>query len=278
MVLELPSAAPVDGDNSTATEPAVLVQNQGFIALIILNRADNRNSMTPELLDAFTAAVQHVKAQADVRCVVVTGRGPSFCAGADFRSGLQRAGDDKLPAERSFAMYAPFLSLLELQVPVIGALQGHAVGGGFGLAMVCDMRIASQNSKYGANFAKLGLASGMAISDLLPRLIGVPRAMELLLTGQLISGETGAQWGLFNRAVPSADVLATALQLAGDIASSAPIVVRLTKRAIYDNLGWDPQTAAWREAFGQAATVATADCLEGVTALLAKRPPVFTGR
>ncbi len=258
--------------------PAVIIERQGSLALLVLNRPANRNSMTPELLDAFAAAVASVRQMTDVRCVVVTGRGGSFCAGADFRSGVQRTGDGRLGAERSFAMYTAFLSLLDLEVPVVGALQGHAVGGGFGLAMVCDLRIASESARYGANFARLGLGSGMAISDLLPRLVGVPRAMEMLLTGKLVSGEQGALWGLFNRAVPADEVLPAALELANDIALSAPIVVRMTKRAIYQNLGWDPRTAAWREAFGQAATVDTADCAEGVAALLEKRLPQFAGR
>lgn len=262
----------------TATQPAVLVQRDGHVARIVLNRPANRNSMTPELLDGFAAAVQEVKRLDQVRCVVITGTGSSFCAGADFKSGVQRSGDGRLPAEKSFAMYTPFLSLLELEVPVIGALQGHAVGGGFGLAMVCDMRIASEDSKYGANFARLGLASGMAISDLLPRLIGVPRAMDMLLTGKLISGRQAELWGLVNQAVAADEVLPTALALAESVALSAPIVVRLTKKAIYQNLGWEPRLAAWREAFGQAATVDTADCREGVTALLEKRVPRFEGK
>lgn len=263
--------------NADLTDPAVRLERRGHLALILLNRPANRNSMTPELLDGFAEAVQAVKIQDDVRCVIVTGTGASFCAGADFKTGVQRS-EGKLGAERSFAMYKAFLSLLELEVPVIGALQGHAVGGGFGLAMVCDMRIANENARYGANFAKLGLASGMAITDLLPRLVGVPKAMEMLLTGKLVSGQAGAQMGLFNRAVPGDEVLAAALELAEDIAASAPIVVRLTKKSIYQNLGWDPQKAAWREAFAQAATVDTEDCREGVAALLEKRPPQFQGK
>ncbi len=258
--------------------PAVVIERQGTLAILLLNRPDNRNSMTPELLDGFASSVAAVRQMADVRCVVVTGRGASFCAGADFKSGVQRTGDGRLGAERSYAMYTAFLSLLDLEVPVIGALQGHAVGGGCGLAMVCDLRIANQSARDGANCARLGLASGMAISDLLPRLVGVPRAMEMLLTGKLIAGELGAQWGLFNRAVAGDEVLPVALALADEIAQSAPIVVRMTKRAIYQNLGWDPRSAAWREAFAQAATVDTDDCKEGVAALLEKRPPQFAGR
>jgi enoyl-CoA hydratase len=260
------------------TDPAVLLRQDGTVAVLQLNRPANRNSMTPELLDAFAAAVAEVRRWSAVRCLVVTGSGPCFSAGADFRSSIQRDGDGRIAAERSYAMYEPFLSLLDVEVPVIGALQGHAVGGGFGLALTCDLRIACSTAKYGANFAKLGLHPGMAISDVLPRLVGVPRALELLLTGQLLSGDVGAQWGLFNAAVAADEVLPRAMALAHEIAASAPIAVRLMKRSVYQNLGWDPRTAAWREAFAQAATLQTDDAREGIDALLSKRSPQFSGR
>ena len=261
-----------------AENPAVILRREGAIAIIELNRPDNRNSMTPELLDAFAQAVQQVRAQHDVRCVVVTGKGPCFSAGADFRSQIQRDGAHLSSPERSAAMYAPFLSLGDVEVPVLGALQGHAVGGGFGLSLMSDMRIVAEDAKYGANFARLGLHAGMAISYLLPRLTGVPRACELLFTGRLFSGREGVEMGLFLRAVPADRVLPETLALAQQIAQSAPIAVRLMKKSIYQGLGWDPRTAAWREAFPQAATVDTQDAREGVAALLAKRDPVFTGK
>lgn len=262
------------------TTPAVRVDRMDSIAVVTLDRPDNRNSMTPQLLDAFAAAIQQVRAMADVRCVVLTGNGPSFSAGADFRSPIQR-GDDgagRVPAERSFAMYTPFLSVHDIEVPVVGALQGHAVGGGFGLALACDIRVACNNAKYGANFARIGLSSGMAISYTLPRLVGVARAAELLFTGRLFSGEEGAAMGLFTKAVAADQVLAEAMTIAQGIAQAAPIAVRLMKRMFYQGLQWRPQDAAWLEAFAQAETVATDDVREGMSALLEKRPPEFTGR
>jgi enoyl-CoA hydratase/carnithine racemase len=262
----------------SSIEPAVIIEKTGYVATLRLNRPDNRNSMTPELLDTFADAVQELRRDHAVRCVVVTGTGSCFSSGADFRAIVQRGDQARSSGERSYAMYAPFLSLTDLEVPVIGALQGHAVGGGFGLSLCCDLRIANNSARYGANFAKLGISAGLAISDVLPRLIGVPRAMELLMTGQLISGEQGAAWGLFNYSVEGDQVLERALQLADEIARSAPIAVRLMKRSIYQNLGWDPRTAAWREAFVQAATLPTDDAREGIDALLAKRPPHFHGR
>lgn len=262
-------------DNAQAP---VLLEQRGAVAIVTLNRADNRNSMTPELLDGFAATIQQVRQLEGIRCAVITGKGNCFSAGADFRSVLQRDRDGRVSGEKSFAMYGPFLSVLELEVPVIGALQGHAVGGGFGLALTCDLRVAHKGSRYGANFARIGLHSGMGISDVLPRLIGVPRALEMLLSGKLVSGATGADWGLFNYATEADDVLPKALALAEEIAQAAPIAVRLIKQAVYANLGWNPRQAARREAFEQAATLATEDCREGVAALLEKRPPQFQGR
>src|SRR5688572_30372584 len=134
---------------------AVRYHSDGTVGVITLNRPDNRNSMTPELLDAFTVASAAARADQTIRCVVVTGTGACFSSGADFKSTLQR-DTGEAPHERSYAMYVPFLSLLDLEVLVIGALNGHTVGGGFGLALVCDLRIGALDAKYGANFVKLG--------------------------------------------------------------------------------------------------------------------------
>jgi enoyl-CoA hydratase/carnithine racemase len=263
---------------SAPASPAVRYTRDDAVGVITLDRPDNRNSMTPELLDAFAAASAAALADPGARCIVVTGTGTSFSAGADFKSTLQREGDHRAPNERSFAMYEPFLSLLDLPVPVIGALTGHAVGGGFGLALVCDLRIGAEGAKYGANFVRIGLAPGMAISYLLPRLIGMARASELLLTGRLVDGREAERLGILNRAVPAADVLPEAMALAREIAANAPLAVRATKRAIRRGLELAVRDAARAEAYAQAETVATDDAREGIAALLAKRTPAFTGR
>jgi len=263
------------------SEPAVLYEEKDHVATITLNRPENRNSMTEDVLEGLRAAVARVKEDAGLRCVVVTGRGKSFCAGADFKSQIQRgdAGERKLlPNERSFAMYSPFLSLLGIEIPVVGALNGHAIGGGLGLALVCDLRVANREAKYGANFTKLGLHPGMATTYFLPRFVGIPRAAELLFTGRLVSGEEAAQLGLVNYAVAEEQVLPKSLELAHEIATAAPIAVRWTKRSLYQNVDWDPVSAAYAEAHAQSRTLETEDSKEGVQALLQKRPPVFRGR
>jgi len=257
---------------------AVRYEAHDQVGVITLDRPDNRNSMTPELLDAFARASAAARADGAIRALIVTGTGTCFSAGADFKSGVQR-GDDALPPhERSYAMYEPFLSLLDVEVPIIGALNGHAVGGGFGLALVCDLRIAAVECKYGANFVAVGLAPGMAITHLLPRLVGVARASELLFTGRLVDGAEAERLGIVNRAVPAMQVMGEAMTLARGIAANAPFAVRATKSAIRRGLGTEIRAAARAEAHDQAASLTMDDAREGMAALLAKRKPVFTGR
>jgi len=262
-------------------EPAVRYEARDQIGVITLDRPDNRNSMTPELLDAFARAAAAARVDAAIRALIVTGTGSCFSAGADFKAGgvgLQRGGAELAPHERSYAMYEPFLSLLDVEVPIIGALNGHAVGGGFGLALVCDIRIAALEGKYGANFVAVGLAPGMAITHLLPRLVGAARASELLFTGRLVDGAEAERLGIANRAVPATDVMSEATALARTIAANAPFAVRATKAAIRRGAGAEIRAAARAEAHDQAASLAMDDAREGMAALLGKRKPAFTGR
>ena len=256
---------------------AVRYHQEATVGIITLDRPDNRNSMTPELLDAFAAASAAARSDTQIRCVVVTGTGTCFSSGADFKSTLQR-NEAATPEERSYAMYVPFLSLLDLEVPIVGALNGHTVGGGFGLALVCDIRIGARDAKYGANFVKLGLAPGMAISYLLPRVVGYPKANELLLTGRLVGGDEAERLGILNKCVAAEDVLGEAMSIARTIAANAPLAVKATKAAIRRGLALTVKEAARQEAVAQAATVDSEDCREGVAALLEKRSPNFVGR
>ncbi len=264
----------------SSTGPAVRFEHDGAIGTLTLDRPDNRNSMTPELLDAFAGALAQARAVSTLRCLIITGAGTCFSAGADFRATVQRDDGDRVraPHERSLAMYEPVLGVLEVEVPVIGALGGHAVGGGFGLALCCDLRIGAREGRYGANFARLGLHPGMAITYLLPRLVGVARAADLLFTGRLVTGDEAFALGLLGEVVPAAEVRARARATAEMIAANAPGPLRTIKRALGRGLAAAAHDAALAEAFAQAESLTTADAAEGIAALLARRPPNFTGR
>jgi enoyl-CoA hydratase/carnithine racemase len=267
---------PFNPEEKRVADEAVVLEIEDHIATVRINRPENRNSMTPEVLEGIGAALARVREDGAVRCVVVTGSGKSFCAGADFRS---QPAESDLPAhERLYATYHHFLEIADLELPTIAAMNGHAIGGGLGLALVCDLRVASASARYGANFVQLGMHPGMAITYLMPRLTGVPKAVELLLTGRILSGEEAASAGLVHYAVEPEQVMARALELAREIAKAAPLAVRWTKQSIYRNLDWSPRRAAQLEAMVQSRTMETQDFREGVSALLKKRPPEFEGR
>lgn len=257
---------------------AVTYRRQGEVGILQLNRPDNRNSMTPDLLDAFVTASGAARSDKDIRALVIAGSGSCFSAGADFKSIVQRGDDRALPHERSYAMYEPFLTVLDIEVPIIGALGGHAVGGGFGLSLLCDVRVGNRAAKYGANFCRLGLAPGMGISFTLPRLVGIARASELLYSGRLFDGDEGLAMGYLWQAVPAEDVLDRAMAVAQDIAQGAPLAVRQTVRLVRGDFAGEVRRAARQEAYAQAATLATDDFREGVAALLDKRAPHFRGQ
>ena len=259
-------------------ERAVLYEGADLIGMISLNRPDHRNAMTPELLDAFSEAIAEARGDQKIRCLVITGRGPCFSAGADLRSSMQRSDSGKPSRDASFAMYEPFLQVLDVEVPVIAAMNGHTVGGGFGLSLLADIRIANVDAKYGVNFARLGIHSGLGISYLLPRLVGAAHAAELLFTGKLIRGDEALRIGLVTHAEAAEEVLPTAMGLARAIAGSAPMAVQQMKASIRRGLRWEIREAALDEAGLQAASLSTEDAKEGVSAILEKREPDFTGR
>lgn len=259
-------------------EPVLFDLAEG-IATITLNRPDNRNSMTPDVLDAFGKCIDRCKNDHNVRCVVITGNGDSFCAGADFKSHPSATTERfQSPWENlRYNTYGRFLAILDLRVPVVAAMNGHAIGGGLGLALVCDIRVANETARYGANFVRLGLHPGMATTYILPRLVGLPKAAELIYTGRVISGSEAAQLGLANYAVPKADVLKKAMDLAREIATAAPLAVKWAKDSMAQNVPFEPRPAALLESHMQSRSFETKDHKEGVAALLQKRTPKFTG-
>ncbi len=255
----------------------ILYVKKKKIGQISFNRSDNLNSMNHETVSAFQKIIDQVKKDNDLRCLVITGSGTTFCGGADFKSGFQKNAGSRL-SDVLMDFYKPFLDIGNLQIPVIAAINGHAIGGGLGIALMCDIRVVNKNAKLGATFTRLGLHSGMAVSYILPRLVGLAKANELLFTGKMISGEEAALTGLVNYAVDKDNVMDKSMALANEIADCAPVAVQMMKHSIYRGLDWNPIKAAEIESLYQARTFEMEDAEEGISALFEKRKPNFQGR
>ncbi|MFZ5442180.1 MAG: enoyl-CoA hydratase/isomerase family protein [Myxococcota bacterium] len=248
------------------------------VAVLTFDDAPRRNAMTPELGDALHARVMELTGRPDVRAVVLTGAGGAFSAGGDLAmlERLRRSSFDDA-RRHMLAFYARYLSVLELPVPVIAAVEGPAIGAGLCVALACDLLVVGEDSKLALNFVQLGLHPGMGATWLLPRRVGAERAAELLLTGRRFDGREAQQLGLALEAVPQARVLPRALELAAQIAANAPLAVRALKR----NLGVDRaalHAALEREALAQAESYGSADLGEGLAAAAERRAPRFEGR
>jgi enoyl-CoA hydratase len=256
------------------TEPLRFEQRDG-VALITLALPERRNAMTAELTAAWTVTIAALRTAENVRAVVVTGEGSAFCAGGDL-SWIAESPDMSVTALRArmLPFYKQWLSVRDLDVPVIAAVNGPAVGAGLCLALACDIRYASTGATFSAPFARLGMHPGMAATYLLPEAIGIARAREMLLTGRRVGAEEALAIGLVSGVYDSAELLDEVLAIAKIVADSAPIAVRLTKRALASH-GLDA-ALEW-EALAQPITMATADLREGLAAQSERRPPRFTG-
>jgi enoyl-CoA hydratase len=261
-----------------AGEP-VLIERDGGVVTITLNRPDVRNAMTPELTEAFAAAIGDIRDDAGTRAVVVTGAGSAFCAGGDL-SWIAPGPGASVPEMRAKMrrFYSKFLSVRGLDVPVIAAVNGPAIGAGLCLALACDIRIVGEDAKMSTAFVRLGMHPGMAATFLLTKLVGTSRAADLLFTGRTFDGREAERLGVVNRAVPSGRVLDEAKALASEIAANAPLPMGMVKRAIYIAERADMETMVEYEGLAQPITMATEDLLEGLDAAKARRRPDFGGR
>jgi enoyl-CoA hydratase len=257
----------------------ILIDRDGGVVTITLNRPDIRNAMDPALTEAFASAVDALRTDADARALVITGAGSAFCAGGDL-SWIKPGPDanvlDMRAKMRSF--YPKFLGVRSLDIPVIAAINGPAVGAGLCLAMACDIRVASEDAKLAAPFTRLGMHPGMAATYLLTRLIGAARAADLLFTSRTVDGREAERMGLVNRVVPAGEALPAAREIAKQIAANAPLPMGMVKRAIYIAEHTDMATMLEYEGLAQPITMATADLLEGLAAVKEKRAPEFEGR
>lgn len=246
------------------------------VGLISLNVPDKLNALSVGVGEEFKARVEELRNVADLRAVVVTGNGSAFSAGGDLS--FLEARTKTSPEANSDEMlrfYGRFLSLRDLHVPVIAAVNGAAVGAGLCLALISDIRIVAEDAKLGLNFARLGIHSGLGSSHFLPMLVGQQQATYMLLTGGLISGREAARTGLALEALPADRVVSRALEVAEEMALSSPVAVRTTLATLRAKQNVGLAQALQREADAQSLCYAHTDLLEGLAAVKTKRKPKF---
>jgi enoyl-CoA hydratase/carnithine racemase len=248
------------------------------VVVVTLARPEARNALTRSMY----AELERIVSTTPARCFVVTGDDPAFCSGDDVRQvmGGGRPGAAPLVAgpDSTPRLTPAARALLMTDVPVIAAVNGAAVGWGMELALLADIRVASERARFGELFVLRGLVSDAVGLGRLAQLVGRERAAELLFTGDVIDAGTAHRIGLVSRVVPHEDLLGTALELAGRIAANPPLAVRSMKAGLRRALDpdWD-DLGAWVS--GELARLfTTEDHREGVRAFLEKRPPSFTGR
>ncbi len=260
----------------------LLVDRSEPIVRITLNNPEQRNAMPPEMGIALTEAVQEINADRKARVVVVRGAGRAFSAGgnldnleAETRGEREREAGGLGGGAR---FYRLFLSIRDLEVPTIAAVNGHAVGAGLCFALAHDLRVIHERAKLGVTFTRLGIHPGMAATWTLPRLIGSSRAADLLYTGRLITAQEALEMGIANRIGGDDDFDATVNELAERIAGSGPVAVRGVKETLRGTFDRTIDDALEREGAVQARTFTTDDAKEGIAAIKARREPEFKGR
>jgi len=254
----------------------VSVTVDGDVGIVTL-RQPPHNLLTEPVLGEVADALHGLGGQA--RAIVLASEGRSFCAGANFRSG--DAPDPTVGGgfeARTGAFYIQAARIFESPVPVVAAVQGGAIGAGFGLALACDLRVVGAGGWFQANFVRLGIHPGFALSTVLPDMIGPGRAAELFLTGRRVPADEALAIGLAERVVAAGDEVGAALEMAQQIALGAPLAVAATRTTLRQGLGARVRAAMRHELAEQTALAGTADAVEGVSAVLAGRRPVFEGR
>jgi len=245
------------------------------VALITLDRPKALNSFNREMRFALADALSRANVDPCVRAIVITGEGRGFSAGADVTDVTGgRTVEDMLNAE-----YGGFLSIIQrCDIPAISALNGPAAGIGMRLALTCDLRVMAADAYLMSAFSNIGLIPDGGLSWLLTQEVGYARAYQLAIEAEKISAARCLELGLVNRVVPTDEVVANAVEWAQSIAVRAPIAMNLTKRAFRAAAQSGLRNAMALEAMLQKTAIASEDCREGVTALMAKRKPEFKGR
>ena len=262
--------------------PDLGVTVDGYVTIVEIRRPPH-NFFDYSLIRQLAATFEALDEASDCRAIVLASAGKSFCAGANFGTGSDDASASEEFTEEGFQnttgkLYSEAVRLFHCRKPVVGAIQGAAIGGGLGLALVPDFRVAAPAARFAANFVKLGLHPGFGVSVTLPRIIGEQAANNLLLTGRRVSGEEALHLGLVDRLVDAEDLRSEAVHLAAQIAENAPLAVQSVRATRRAGLADAVAEVTRHELAEQQWLRGTADAEEGIRAVAERRPGNFTGQ
>ena len=250
----------------------IILEKKDYITTITLNRPDSLNALNDQIVNEMSDAFASADSDEDTRVVVITGVGRAFCSGADLReerSGRQ-AGVIRTFADRIFAA-------LDIGKPIVASINGVAVGGGCTMTLSCDIRIASEAAKFQLPFTRLGICTELGSTYLLPRLVGMGKAAEIILTSKMFDAKEAKEIGLVNQIVPADELANATYEMASSIAKLPPLAVQMNKRGLRQGVNTDLPAQLRYEALANTYLFRTEDHKEAVRAFREKREPTYTG-
>lgn len=261
----------------------VLLERDGHVTVLTINRPERRNAFTLEVLDRIVDSLAQLRRDPGCRAVVLTGAGGAFCSGVDLGviERMRAEGAAKPHHWKSLLterVHRIALALEDFDKPVIAAVGGPAYGAGMDLALMCDMRFAGGSARFCSSYINLGVVPGDGGCYYLPRIVGLPKALELLLSGRVVEAPEALAIGLANRVCPDDRLMAETLEFAGLLATKSPAALRLVKRATYQSLGTDLRTSLDLISSHMAVVQSLDDTEEAARALAARETPRFRDR
>lgn len=262
---------------------AVLIERDGPIAVVTLNEPKSRNALSDPVVTELLAFVENANADKSLSCIMLTGAGEGFCSGGNVlemrdqsHPMFRGAPHEMQDAYRAHIQRIP-LAFHALDVPVIAAVNGAAIGAGCDIACMSDIRIASPEARFAESFLRVGLIPGDGGAWFLPRVVGMPKALEMALTCDMVDAETALSWGLVSKVVPREELVAAAMTMARKITAHPPLSVRLNKRLIRQSAKLELADSLELAAAYQSIIQHTQDHREAVAALIEKRAPAYRG-
>lgn len=261
----------------------ILFERENGIATLILNRPQRYNALTRKMMrELLPQLLGEAQRDETVKVVILTGAGDAFCSGADVTELEATLSEGLTPAERFSTTTQLLRAVVEpfarLEKPIIAAINGIAAGGGFSLALLCDIRIASERARFSMAFVRRGLIPDLGATWTLPRLVGVARAFEIMYTGDIFSAQDAERYGIVNKVVPHEQLMPTVKELAARLAKGPSVALSLIRKAVYKGLESSLAEQLEVESLSQTLCRQTEDFIEGVRSFLEKREAVFKGR